>query len=193
MHPAFQQNSFVIKRKGLSTSKFRVCSSKGDLLFYVEEKIQWKSPFDTTITFFSDEDKTQQFLVATNGKHKGCPTYLEVTDPVDGLIGGVGGDWTNWFEDAWQVVGPDGQTACTLREPSTARAFLHDLTDGLISQKIHFMDGDQVIGELRQKSVMIGHQLLVNLDQDVSGKLDRRRALVAAVVVASHQATTEAD
>ena len=194
MHPAFQHNNYIIKRKGLSTSKFRICNPKGDLLLYAEEKIQWKSPFTTTIRFFSDEDKTQEVLLVTDGRHSEYSNFLEVTDPAaGGKAGGVGGDWSNWFEDAWAVAGPDGQTTCTLREPGTGRAILSQLTDGLISQKLNFMVGEQVIGELRQKASLIGHQLLVDLGKDTAGKLDRRLALVAAVVVAAHQAANQAD
>ncbi len=194
MNPAFQQSNYVIKRKGISTSKFRICSPKGDLLLYAEEKIQWKSPFTTTIQFFTDEGKTQEILLARDGKHVEYPSFLEVSDPSDGgKVGGVGGDWTNWFEDAWAVVGADGQTACTLREPSAGRAILSQLTDGLVSQKINFLAGDQVIGELRQKAALVGHQLLVDLSKDTAGKLDRRLALVAAIVVAAHQALDQAD
>jgi len=194
MHPAFQHSNYVVKRKGLSTSKFRICDSKGNLLLYTEEQIQWKAPFATNIRFFGDEDKTQEVLLATDGRHAEYSNFLEVSDPAaGGKIGGVGGDWTNWFEEAWAVVGADGQTACTLREPGTGRAILSELTGGLVAQKINFMAGEQVIGELRQKAAFVGHQLLVDLGKDTAGLLDHRLALVAAVVVAAHQAVTQED
>lgn len=194
MHPAFQHSNFVIKRKGLSTSRFRIYDARGSLLLYAEEKIQWTSPFTTSIRFFTDEAKTGEILSASDGSHAAYSNFLAVVDPATGeRIGGVGGDWTNWFEDAWAVVGPDGQAVCTLREPGTGRALLSQLTDGLVSQKIDFMDGERVIGELRQKAALIGHRLLVDLGKDAAGKLDRRLALMAAVVVAAHQATEQAD
>jgi hypothetical protein len=194
MDPLFISDKFVIKRKGFSTSKFRICSSKGDLLFYVEEKIQWTSPFKTTIRFYSDEEKTREILSAQDGKHEEYSNFLEVSDPATNQkIGGVGGDWNNFFEDAWAVVDAGNQPICTLRESSTGRALLSQLTDGLVSQKLDFQIGQEVVGELRQKAVLIGHQLLVDFSKDAVRRVDRRLGLVAAVVIAAHQATTEAD
>jgi hypothetical protein len=194
MDSLFISDKFVIKRKGLSTSKFRVCNPKGDLLFYVEEKIKWTSPFTTTISFFNDEKKTQEILSAQDGGHEDYTSFLDVKDPATGQkIGGVGGDWENFFEDAWAVVDAGNQVVCTLRESSTERALLSQLTDGLVSQKLDFLVDKEVVGELRQKSVLIGHQLLVDFSKDVTRRVDHRLGLVAAVVVAAHQATTEAD
>jgi hypothetical protein len=80
-----------------------------------------------------------------------------------------------------------------LRETSTKRAILHDLTDGLIPQKIDFLVDQEIAGELRQKAVLIGHQLLVDLRKDAANRIDHRLALAAAILVAAHQATTESD
>jgi hypothetical protein len=194
MDQLFTSDKFLIKRKGLSTSKFRIRSPKGELLFYVEEKIQWTSPFTTNIRFYNDEKKTQEILSAQDGEHQEYSSFLEVTDPVTGQkIGGVGGDWTNFFEDAWAVVDAANQPVCTLRESSTGRALLSELTDGLVSQKLDFLIGDDVVGQLRQKSAFIGHQLLVDFSKDAARRVDHRLGLVAALVVAAHQATTEAD
>ena len=194
MNPSFASDNFVIKRKGLSTEKFRICSPTGDLLFYVEEKIKWSAPFTTTIRFFTDEKKTQEVLSATDGKHTDYISFLEVTDPADSQkIGGVGCDWTNFFKDAWAVMDAGNQVACQIREPSTGRAILSQLTDGIISQKLDFVVGEEVVGELRQKSVFIGHQLKVDFSKDTAKRLDHRLGLVAAIVVAAHQAVTEAD
>ena len=118
----------------------------------------------------------------------------EVTDPVTSQkIGGVGGDWTNFFEDAWGIVDVEGKPVCKLRESSTKRALLSELTDGLIAKKINYVIGEDIVGELRQKKVFIGAQLLVDFSKDIANRLDRRLGLVAAIVVAAHQARTETD
>ena len=194
MNLLFTANNFVIKRKGLSADKFRVCSPKGDLSFYVEEKIKWGAPYTMTIRFFNDEKKTQELLHAQDGKNDDYINFLDVTDPATGQkIGGVGGDWKNFFEDAWAVVDADNNLVCKLRESSTKRAIFHDLTDGIIPQKLDFMIDKESIGELRQKSVLIGHQLLVDFSKDIANRMDHRLGLAAAILVAAHQARTEAD
>jgi hypothetical protein len=194
MNSPFLSDKFVIKRKGLSSDKFCLCAPNGDLLFYVEETIKWTAPFTTTIHFFSDEKKTQEVLLARDGKSEKYSNLLEVTDSTTGQkVGGVGGDWTNFFEDALAVVDAGGQLACTLRETSTKRAVLSELTNGVVSQKLDFLIGDEVVGELRQKSVLIGHHLLVDFSKDAAKRVDRRLGLVAAIAVAAHQAQTEMD
>ena len=194
MNLLFSSPNFIIKRKGLSDSKFRVCAPNGDLLFYVEEKIKWAPPFTTSIRFFNDEKKTQEILSATDGKNEEYSSFLEVTDLTTGQkIGGVGGDWTHFFEDAWGIVDAEAKPVCKLRESSTKRAFLSELTDGLIAQKINYVIGEDIVGELRQKKVLIGAQLLVDFSKDTANRVDRRLGLVAAIVVAAHQARTETD
>ena len=47
------------------------------------------------------------------------------------------------------------------------------------------------MAELRQKSVMIGHHLLVDFSMDVSESLDRRLSLATAIVVAVHPGATD--
>jgi hypothetical protein len=194
MNLKFTSSNFVIKRKGLSTDKFRICSPGGELLLYVEEKIKWSPPYTTTIRFFDDEKKTQELLHAQDGKHKEYSNFLDVTDPATGQkIGGVGGDWTNFFEDAWGIVDAEDRLICNLREVSTKRAILHELMDGLIPQKFNFLIGQESVAELRQKPVLIGAQLLVDFSRDTANWLDHRLGLAAAIVVAAHQAQTDAD
>jgi len=194
MNLLFAATQFVIKRKGLSSDKFRIFSSDGKLLLYAEEKIQWKSPFTTSIHIFADEKKAQEILCAQDGKHEGYNNFLEVTDPATGQkIGGVGCDWANFFEEAWAIVDAGNALVCTLRESSTKRALLHELTNGVIPQKLDFRVDEQTVGGLRQKSALIGHHLLVDFSQDSTNRLDHRLGLVAAIVVAAHQAKTDLD
>jgi hypothetical protein len=194
MQLPFTSNQFIIKRKGLSSDKFRICTPRGELLFYVEEKINWTPPFNVTIRFYDDEKKTREILQAHDCDNDEYTSFLEVIDLTTGeKLGGVGGDWSNFFEDAWGIVDPVGAPVCTIREGSTKRAILHDLTDGLVPQKFHFLVEKESIGELRQKPVFIGAQLIVNFEPTRSSLLDHRLGLVAAVVIAAHQAKTESD
>jgi hypothetical protein len=190
----FTANNFVVKRKGISDNKFRIFSPQGELLLYVEEKINWSGPFTVTMRFFTDEKKTQELLHAQGGVNNVYANFMEVFDSVTGeKIGGVGGDWKNFFEDAWGIVDVKNEMVSKLQEVSTRRAILHELTDGLIPQRFNFLFDKEPVGELRQKPVLFGAQLIVDFSNDTGNRLDRRLGLAAAVVVAAHQAQTEAD
>ena len=194
MQMLFSANNYIIKRKGISDNKFRICSPQGELLFYVEEKIKWSGPYTVTIHFFTDEKKTQELLHAQDGVHEGYANFLDVFDSVTGeKIGGVGSDWKNFFEDAWEILDNKDVQICNLREVSTKRSILHELTNGLIPQKFIFLIDKESVGELRQKPVLIGAQLIVDFSKDPTQRLDRRLGLAAAVVVAAHQAQTDSD
>ncbi len=193
MHLSFSAAQFVIKRKGLSTNKFRVYSPGGDLLFYVEEKIKWSAPYTTTIRFFDNEKKTQELLHAQDSKHEEYSSFLNVTDPTTGQkVGGIGGG-LNFFKEAWDIVDAQNGIVCKLGETSTRRAILHELTDGLLSQKMDFRIGEDSVGELRQKKVLFGSHLKVDFSMDIANRLDHRLGLTAAIVVAAHQAQTDVD
>jgi hypothetical protein len=194
MSQFFENQNFVIKRKGLSDNKFRICAPGGDLLFYVEENIKWTPPFTMTIHFYRDEQKTQVILYASDGKNDDYINYLDVIDVVSNTkIGGVGGDWINFLEDAWAILGAGDKLVCQLRETNKKRAILSALTDGFVSQKLDFVNGEQTLGELRPKKVLMGSHLMVDFSQDSTSQLDHRLGLMAAIVVAAHQAQTEMD
>ncbi len=192
MNLPFTATQFLIKRKGISTGKFRIVSPQDELLFYVEVKTQFKAP-NTIIRFYNNEKKEQELLLAQDGKHGEYADFLEVTDLSTGqLVGGIGVG-ADFFKDAWDIMDAQNRIVCNLGDTSTKRAILHDLTDGLLSQKLDFKIEAESIGELRQKKTFFGTQLKVDFSQDTANRLDHRLGLAVAVVVAVHQARTETD
>ena len=130
-------------------------------------------------------------MSAQNSKES---NILSVIDFATGQkVGGVKADWNHFFKDAWEIVDANDNPICNLSEASNGRAILSELSNGLIAQRMNFRIGDDVVGELRQKAVLIGHQLLVDFSQDAARRLDRRLGLAAAIMVADHQATTQDD
>lgn len=51
--------------------------------------------------------------------------------------------------------------------------------------------GENLVGELRQKSKMIGYELTIDFSMDTTHLLDRRLGLAAAIFVARHQGLEE--
>jgi hypothetical protein len=192
MNPVFSFNNYVIKPQGLSIGgKYRVYDAQNNPVLHVEHKTKWSKPF-STFHIYADEKKQQELLMIQDAETEALSDYLAVTDMVNGeKIGGINADWKNWFEDAWSIVNVQGETIGLLREKSTGRAILHELTDGVLPQIVYIMLNEQPVAELRQKSVMIGHHLLVDFSMDTAFTLDRRLGLAAAIVVASHQGATD--
>jgi len=192
MNPAFSFDNYVIKPQGLSLGgKYRVFDPQNNPVLYVEYKTKWSKPF-TTYHVYADEKKQQELLLIQDGDSQELGDYCDVTDIASGAkIGGIHADWKHWFEDAWRIVNAAGGTVGLLREKSAGRGLLHELTDGAFPQIIFIMVDDQPVAELRQKSVLAGHHLLVDFSPDTTTKLDRRLGLAAAILVAVHQATTD--
>jgi hypothetical protein len=192
MNPAFMFSNYVIKPQGLSIGgKYRAYNPKNEPVLYIEQKTKWKKPF-ITYHVYADEKKNQEILTIQDGEFEGFGNYFEVIDAVGGeKVGGINSDWKNWFEDAWCILNAQGAVIGLLREKSTGRAILHELTEGALPQIIYIVMDDQPMAELRQKSVLVGHHLLVDFSMDASGKLDRRLGLAAAIIVAAHQGATD--
>lgn len=192
MNLAFSVDNYVIKPQGLSIGgKYRVFDSNNKPVFYVEYKTKWEKPF-ITYHVYADDKKQQEVLMIQDGDHEELSDYCVVTDVATGeKIGGINADWKNWFEDAWCIVNAQGMTVGLLREKSTGRAILHEVTNGLLPQIVYIIVDDQPVAELKQKSVMVGHHLLVDFSMDKTSRLDRRLGLAAALMVAIHQDATE--
>lgn len=192
MNPAFLANNYTIKPQGLSIGgKYRVLNPQNTPVLYVEYKTKWSKPF-TTYHVYTDDKKGQELLLIQDGESQELSDYCDVTDPATGeKIGGIHADWKHWFEDGWRIVDAAGGTVGLLREKSAGRGLLHELTDGTLPQIVYIMMDDQPVAELKQKSVMVGHHLLVDFSLDTSSKLDRRLGLAAAIMVAVHQANTD--
>jgi hypothetical protein len=193
MNPLFQPDTFVIKRKKLSTDKLRVFSDSGDFLMYAEQKIKWKPPWTATIRFYADELKAQEILRATDAGGREYTNFLEVTDPVSGeSVGGLGVNM-GFIKDGWKIMDPAGQVLAEIREKSFGRSMMRLLSRGAIAQKLVVLMGDQAVGTMRQKHSFIGNRLLVNIMPEASGKLDHRLVVAAAVLVAAYQAKEDLD
>jgi hypothetical protein len=193
MNALFQPDTFVIKRKKLSTDKMRVFSENGEFLMYAEQKIKWTPPFTATIRFYADELKQQEILVATDAGGREYANFLEVTDPISGeSVGGIGVDW-GLIKDGWKIMDSDGQLLAAVKEKSFGRSVMRQLSLGAIAQKLVIVAGDETLGELRQKHALLGNNLHVNLATQYSSKLDHRLLVAAAVFIAAYQAKQDMD
>jgi hypothetical protein len=193
MNQVFSHNTYTIKPQGLSIGgKFQVHDPLGEPVLFFDEKVKLFPP-SKIIHVYADKKRNQEVLLVKDGSHASFPEFYDVIDP-DGnqKIGGIGVDWAHFFTDAWGILDMQGTVIAQVRETSTGRGILHELTDGLIPQKINILIDGLIVAELRQKSAVIGHHLLVDFSKDATGRLDRRLSLATAFLIACHQRTTEA-
>jgi hypothetical protein len=193
VNPLFQFDSFVIKRKKLSTDKMRVFSSQGDFLMYAEQKITWKPPFTATIRVYADELKQQEILVATDAGGREYENFLEVTDPVSGeSVGGIGLAG-GWVKDGWKVMDSQGNMLAEVKDRNLGRSLVRIASRGIVHQKLAVTMGGEIVAEMRQKRALLGNHLLVDNAPGTSAKLDPRLLLAASVLVAAYLAKEDMD
>ena len=193
MNPLFQQDSFVIKRKKLSTDKLRVFSSNGDFLMYAENKIKWKPPFTAAVHVYADEQKLQEILVATDAGGHEYDNFLEVKDLVSGeSVGGIGFDM-NLVKDGWKIMDASGAVLAAIKEKSFGRSIIRLFSRGMVAQKMLITMGDHTVGTMNQKHAMVGNRLHIDLTQEGSSKLDHRLVVAAGVFIAAYQAKEDLD
>jgi hypothetical protein len=193
MNLLFQLNTFVIKRKKLSTDKLRVFDDSGKFLMYAEQKVKWTPPFTATIRLFADELKQQEILVATDAGGREYENFIAVTDPVSGeSVGGIGVAG-GFFKVGWVLMDTSGAVVAEIREPSFIRTIVRFMSRGFVAQRLTVVMGSDVVATMRQKHAMVGHSLQVNIAREASSRLDHRLVVAAAILVAAYQAKEDLD
>ncbi len=189
----FQPNTFVLKRKRLSTDKLRVFDGGGKFLMYAEQKVKWTPPFTASIRVFADEQKQRELLVATDAGGRESSGYLEVTDPATGeSVGGVGSNAAS-FKSGWKITDSAGVTLAEIQEPGFIRSMMRLMTWGAVAQKLAIMMGAETVATMRQKHSLLGNRLIVDIVPAAASRLDHRLVVAAAVMVAAYQAKEDLD
>jgi hypothetical protein len=189
MNAVFSQTAYVLKRQGLSIAgKYRLHGPQNDKpLLYIEEKIKWIPP-STTVHVYLDEKKKQEILTI---KDRSDETDMDVIDAESGQkIGGIvtsADNLTEFFTDAWAITDAADQPIAKFAETNTGRSLVRELLTHDIPQQLDIKYGETVVGELRQKSKMVGYELSLDFSMDVAHILDRRLGIAAAIHVALHQ------
>lgn len=194
MHTVFSLNGYVLKRQGLSIGgKYRLFSPDNDTpLLFIEEQTKW-IPLMTIVHVYADEKKKQELLKLQTSKIDDVD--MDVIDAESGQkIGGFGtavDDLSEIIKDAWTITDADDKPIGKVFEKSAGQAVLRSALDHALPQKLDITVGETQVGELRQKSKMIGYELSIDFSMAPAGLLDRRLGLAAAIFVARHQGIEE--
>ncbi len=191
MDQILNASKFVLKRQGLSIAgKYRLYDEQGkEVLLYIEEKSKWIPP-SITYHVYADEKKTREVLTLKD-RPDGGTDELDVFDAAGGeLIGSLVTDSesaSDFFKDVWAILDAQGKPAAKVFEKSLGNSLLRELVAHDIPQQMDIKVKDIKVGELRQKIKPISYELVIDISEDVSGLLDHRMAVAAAIVAAYHQ------
>ncbi len=189
MHTAFSFRNYALKPQGLSIAgKFRLFNPQNEAVLFIERKTKWSKPFKT-FHVYADDKKKQEVLQLQDSDHPDYGEFYSVQDAAGGeTLGGIAVDWNGFFEDSWAILDARGAVLAQVREKSTGRAILHEMTEGVLPKILYITVNDQPVAELRQKSVLVGHHMLVDLGLTATASLDPRLSLATAIIVAAHMA-----
>jgi len=194
MNAVFSQTKYVVKQQGLSiASKYRLYGADGkEPLLFVEQRTKLLPP-STTTHVYADEKKTREILTLKDSPVDGID--WDVIDAESGQkIGGLGMTAENVaeiFKDAWLITDANDQPIGKVYEKSAGRSMLRGLLDNALTQQLDVAVGDTPVATFRQKSAMMGYELIVDFSMNVAHLLDRRLGIAAAIFVALHHGNEE--
>lgn len=191
MNHLLEQTEFLLKRQGLAISgKYKLFDKEGKTcILYVEEKSKWIPP-SITYHVYSDEKKTREVLTLKD-RPDDPSEDMDVFDAQSGeKIGSLVSDadsFSEIFKDVWAIVDAEGKTRGKVFEKSLSKSLPREMITHDLPQQMDIKVGEIEVGELRQKVKPISYELVIDLSKDVSGLLDHRMAVAAAIMMAYHQ------
>jgi len=185
MNPVFQFPQYLLKRQVFAlTGKLRFYDPQANLVLFVAQKM---FRLREDIRVYSDESKTQELLLIKARNIVDWAAAYDVADPATGQKVGVlrRKGWKSMLRDEWEVLDVNDQPIGRLFEDSAGRALLRRLLLGsLLPQNYDMTIGETPVADLRQKFNLFAYQVVVDFSMDITGKLDRRLGIAAAVLLA---------
>jgi uncharacterized protein YxjI len=185
MNPVFQFPQYLLKRQVFAlTGKLRFYDPQGNLVLFVAQKM---FRLREDIRVYSDESKTQELLLIKARNIVDWAAAYDVADSATGQKVGVlrRKGWKSMLRDEWEVLDVNDQPIGRLFEDSAGRALLRRLLLGsLLPQDYDMTIGETRVADLRQKFNLFAYQVVVDFSMDITGKLDRRLGIAAAVLLA---------
>jgi hypothetical protein len=190
MNIVFSQSNYILKRQGLSIGgKYQIFGLQDDKpLLFVEEKTKWIPP-SNIIHVYADDKKTQEVLTLKDSESADFVKVIydgESGDKIGG-IAIVSDTFKEFISDAWAITDANDNIIARVGEISAGEALIRELISNELPQKLDIFVGDTLVGELRQKSKLLGYEMKIDFSMDIMHGLDHRLGLAAAIFVAYHQ------
>jgi hypothetical protein len=191
MDRIFGESRYLLKRQGLAiTGKYRLFEAQGkEPLLFIEEKSKWIPP-SITYHIYADEKKTREVLTLKD-RPDDPSEDMDIFDAQSGekicsLVADAD-SLSEVFKDVWVFQDPKGKVLGKVFEKSLSKSLLREMITHDIPQQLDIKVGNIEVGELRQLVKPFSYELSIDLSKDVSGLLDHRLAVAAAIYIAYHQ------
>lgn len=186
MHPAFQYQQYLMKRKFFSfANKYYIYNPQGDVIFFCHQKM-FKLKED--IRVYNDENKSQELLLIQARQVVDFAAAYDVYDATTHMhVGSIRRKgFRSMVRDKWQLLTPSEGQLGAIEEDSLGSALLRRLLLGsLLPQSYHvFLLGDPV-ATFRQRFHLLRFVLEIDFSRNITEKLDPRLGIAAAILLAA--------
>jgi uncharacterized protein YxjI len=186
MNPAFEQNSYSLKRQVFAlTGKFRIYDPMENLLLFSEQKM---FRLREDIRVYADEARTQEVLMI---KARQIIDFSAAYDVMDSATGQKVGalrrkGWRSLLRDEWEVLDVNDGVVGLLFEDSMGLALLRRFLAGpLVPQNYDITIDRERVADLKQRFNLFAYQLDLDFSMDTARKLDRRLGIAAGILLAA--------
>ncbi|MFA4944111.1 MAG: hypothetical protein WC789_05350 [Lentisphaeria bacterium] len=180
----FQHTKYMVRRKlfTLLGRKFHVYDEAGNLAFYSYMKA-FKLKED--IRLYTGEDMQTELLRIKARQIIDFSAAYDVEDAVTGeKVGALRRrGLKSILRDEWLILDPADREIGRIREDSMVLALVRRFLTNLVPQHYTATLGDTPAGDYRQHFNPFILKLDVDFTKDAQGKLDRRLALAAAILL----------
>ncbi len=184
MNPAFQHNTYLLKRQVLAlTGKFRIYGPADELLLFSEQKM---FRLREDIRVYGDESKSQEVLMIKARQIIDFSAAYDVIDSASGQKVGVlrRKGWKSLLRDEWEILDVNDMPIGLLFEDSASLALLRRfLLGSLLPQNYDITLGTERVADLKQRFNLFAYQLDLDFSMDIARRLDRRLGLAAGILL----------
>jgi uncharacterized protein YxjI len=186
MNPIFQFPNYLLRRQAIAlTGKFRFYDPAGRLILFSEQKM---FRLKEDIRIYSDESKTQEVLSIQARQIMDFSAAYDVVDTaMNQKVGALRRKgWSSLVRDEWEVLDSGDNIIGKLFEDSVGLALLRRLLLGsLLPQNYDITMGETRVADLKQRFNLFRYEMDLDFSMDLSGRLDRRLGIAAAVLLAT--------
>jgi hypothetical protein len=181
---AFRHSKYVVRRKILTLlgASFHVYDTVGQVVLFSHQKA-FKLKED--IRVYTDEQKTTELLTIQARQVLDFSAAYDVIDATSGTKVGAlrRRGWKSLLRDAWILLDPMDREIGSIVEDSAVLALIRRTLTNLIPQSYTVTVEGSVVAEFKQNFNPFLLKLTLDFQNDVSGRLDRRLGLAAAILL----------
>ena len=186
MNPAFQFNSYLLRRQFLAlTGTFRIYDPSGNLVLFSQQKM---FRLRDDIRVYGDEAKSQEMLMIKSRQIIDFSAAYDVIDSLSNQKVGVlrRKGWRSLLRDEWEVLDVNDTVIGLLFEDTMQLALLRRFLLGrLLPQNYDMALGTERVASLKQRFNPLSYQLDLDFSMDAAHSLDRRLGIAAGILLAA--------